>query len=191
MSPVCEAIEAPYKLEPGPVLDQPIIAYRTWMITRDSKSIRSLMDTSDYPWPHMKRYEAQCSELLSIRTQHSYKLTPFENCSCGIYAFNSIESLINQRRQTGGIHVIFGKVSLWGKVIPHKFGYRAEFAYPYCFYRFWPFDYSKPKFDLLAASYGVDLEEPPDEIVKYTEGQINTLKKKISKTGGIWQTSKT
>jgi hypothetical protein len=48
--------------------------------------------------------------------------TPHENCSCGIYAARDIEQC------PGGD--VFGKVKLWGKIVPGEKGSRAEYAYP-------------------------------------------------------------
>lgn len=47
---------------------------------------------------------------------------PGEGCTCGIYAASDL----NQCPQAD----VWGKVKLWGKVIPGERGYRAEYAYP-------------------------------------------------------------
>ena len=47
---------------------------------------------------------------------------PHEGCSCGIYA-------VKTRAQVPG-GIIYGKVKLWGKVVPGTKGIRAEYAYP-------------------------------------------------------------
>lgn len=47
---------------------------------------------------------------------------PHENCTCGIYAATTK----NQLPQG----VVYGKVKLWGKVIPGEKGVRAQYAYP-------------------------------------------------------------
>lgn len=48
---------------------------------------------------------------------------PAEDCACGIYAVTS-EDRVPPKGQ------VYGKVKLWGKIIPGNRGYRAEFAYP-------------------------------------------------------------
>lgn len=48
---------------------------------------------------------------------------PNETCSCGIYAASTENGV-----PAGGN--VYGKVNLWGKVVPGEKGYRAEFAYP-------------------------------------------------------------
>lgn len=48
--------------------------------------------------------------------------SPQESCTCGIYAATSLTKCPHAN--------IFGKVKMWGKVIPGERGFRAEFAYP-------------------------------------------------------------
>lgn len=47
---------------------------------------------------------------------------PDPGCSCGIYAAETADQL------PGG--QVYGKVKLWGSVIPGERGYRAQYAYP-------------------------------------------------------------
>ena len=77
---------------------------------------------------------------------------PYFFCECGIHAFNSEEDAIKymQRERKFPVqwqvtfsHIkgsaqekprecfAIGKVSLWGDVIEHEQGYRAQYAYPY------------------------------------------------------------
>jgi hypothetical protein len=46
---------------------------------------------------------------------------PVEHCTCGIYA----SSVPLKQYEYGGIQ---GEVELWGKIIEHETGYRAQFA---------------------------------------------------------------
>lgn len=48
---------------------------------------------------------------------------PQEDCTCGIYAADN-------EGQIPSSADVFGKVKLWGKIIPGEKGVRAEFAYP-------------------------------------------------------------
>jgi len=56
---------------------------------------------------------------------------------CGVYAFRTraaAEDLLRRcapARLAGCRPVALGAVSLWGRVIPHREGWRAQFAYPY------------------------------------------------------------
>jgi hypothetical protein len=50
--------------------------------------------------------------------------SPLESCSCGIYALKETSRCLGD---------IYGEVYLWGKVIEHEDGWRAQFAYPRSF----------------------------------------------------------
>ena len=52
---------------------------------------------------------------------------------CGIYAWRTAEQALRQRMPTGYDLFVLGEVALWGHVIEHERGYRAEYAYPYSF----------------------------------------------------------
>jgi hypothetical protein len=56
--------------------------------------------------------------------------TPQADCTCGVYASKSLDHL---RRLGHAEQRITGEVCLWGKVIEHEHGWRAEFAYPKTF----------------------------------------------------------
>lgn len=56
---------------------------------------------------------------------------PVEGCGCGVYAAKNFQHLVNIKYvgpdTDYGVH---GEVYLWGKIIDHELGYRAQFAYP-------------------------------------------------------------
>ena len=57
---------------------------------------------------------------------------PQFNCTCGIYATKNLDHLRrSQYWQYGSIH---GEVFIWGSVVEHEQGFRAEFAYPKTLY---------------------------------------------------------
>jgi hypothetical protein len=49
------------------------------------------------------------------------------NCTCGIYAAKSLEHLRKNGYDRCGI---YGEVCLWGTVVEHERGWRAQLAYP-------------------------------------------------------------
>ena len=55
---------------------------------------------------------------------------PQENCTCGIYAAKTLHHFRSAGYERYGVH---GEVHLWGKVVEHELGYRAQFAYPKTF----------------------------------------------------------
>lgn len=55
---------------------------------------------------------------------------PHPSCTCGVYAAKTLERL----RQCGYSRFgLYGEVYLWGSVVEHERGWRAEFAYPKTF----------------------------------------------------------
>lgn len=52
---------------------------------------------------------------------------PVEECSCGIYAAKDWHHLVKHNYADKGIH---GEVHLWGVLLEHTLGYRAQYAYP-------------------------------------------------------------
>jgi preprotein translocase subunit YajC len=58
---------------------------------------------------------------------HDARELPHPNCTCGVYAAKNLEHLRQFGYQRRGIH---GEVYLWGTVVEHKLGWRAQFAYP-------------------------------------------------------------
>jgi hypothetical protein len=56
---------------------------------------------------------------------------PHSDCTCGVYAAKNLEHLLQYGYERRGIH---GEVYLWGTVVEHKLGWRAQFAYPKSLY---------------------------------------------------------
>ncbi len=66
---------------------------------------------------------------------------PHRTCGCGWYALKAAAQVlpwIHLRQRMGALpslrRIAIGRVALWGRVIEHAEGYRAEFAYPACLY---------------------------------------------------------
>lgn len=95
-----------------------LTAWRGWNIkyTRGgSLRLTSLLD--DFVWPPGAAFGASCH-------QHPDTVPSLE-CSCGIYAYSDEADILASR----GLHWV-GQVALWGRVVKHEKGMRAEFAYP-------------------------------------------------------------
>jgi hypothetical protein len=79
-------------------------------------------------WPFANRHLHRifwldaCAEVV-----HGRHEAPQATCTCGIYADKSFDHLRDQGYLRRGIG---GEVYLWGKVIEHQSGWRAQFAYP-------------------------------------------------------------
>ncbi len=124
----------------------PIRAFRYWYVRWEEH--QPILQSLYYPtvWPPDGPLRASCEKkpgyvvswikrLLAINAQPHP--APASECWCGIYALKQLEGiehreLLPQIYQPGpdrGVHVI-GVVLLWGRVIQHEHGYRAEFARP-------------------------------------------------------------
>ena len=96
----------------------PIIAYRAWRC--DAAGLKSL---NGEPWLPQQRLVATCRAGNS----HDTHEPPQTDCTCGIYAAKTFHHLCSTGYDRYGIH---GEVNLWGTVVEHELGYRAQFAYP-------------------------------------------------------------
>jgi hypothetical protein len=105
----------------------PIVGYRGWFFHPDADR---LMSSSMSMWYPGKAMEATCYNhslrRLFFKTSHP---SPKENCTCGIYALKSPL----KGASLFGVYSIYGEVYLWGKVVEHEYGWRAQYAYPKTF----------------------------------------------------------
>ena len=111
-------------------LDEAISGWRAWNLSDGDpapllRPVGSGVDT----WPPRRPVEARCgaSPLLTFGTRRH--AAPGVRCGCGIYAGRSLEALDRHRPAWPPAPVV-GTVSLWGTVIEHERGWRAQFAYP-------------------------------------------------------------
>ena len=51
--------------------------------------------------------------------------SPHIRCTCGIYAMKRLDHVLVRFRCA-----VYGEVYLWGKVVEHEYGWRAQYAYP-------------------------------------------------------------
>lgn len=135
---------------------EPFVGYRTWGLIQPGIQLFSgPFDGFAVGWPFDeplvakcfcavkdggRRYESCCqspSEHGIARTGGCVVYYP-----CGIYAWRTADPLIEwskwMRRLSASYFQRFngfvvGQVSLWGRVVPHEYGYRAEYAYPKTF----------------------------------------------------------
>lgn len=112
---------------------EPIVAWRTWALTghRDGTDLllRPVAGRSR-PWRPMQVVEAACKHSRL----HS---SPSVRCTCGLHGTHALDILRRTR-----CPAVLGRVALWGRVIEHEHGYRAQYAYPQfvtliCQFCFW------------------------------------------------------
>jgi hypothetical protein len=112
---------------------EPIMAWRTWALTgkRDGTDLllRPVAGRSR-PWRPLQPAEAVCKHTR-------LHASPNIDCTCGLHGTHGIDILRRTR-----CPAVLGRVALWGRVIEHDFGFRAQFAYPQlltlvCQFCFW------------------------------------------------------
>src|SRR6201987_2616048 len=101
----------------------PVVGHRVWRW--DETGLKSL---NGEPWFPGQRLEARCRVAPAARhTTEAANEVPHRKCTCGIYAAKNSEHLRQIGYANGGV---CGEVYLWGIVVEHKLGWRAQFAYP-------------------------------------------------------------
>ena len=93
----------------------PVVGYRVWQW--DATGLKSL---NGIAWHPGEAFTAEC------KTQGCHEV-PRADCTCGIYASKSLDHLRRIGYTEDRIH---GEVCLWGTVVEHEGGWRAQFAYP-------------------------------------------------------------
>ena len=106
----------------------PIVGYRVWHW--DALGLKSL---NGIPWLPGRPLSAACkialARTIAGRAEHRHVTheAPHENCTCGVYAAKSVGHLRTYGYMQYGI---YGEVWLWGTVVEHEAGWRAQNAYP-------------------------------------------------------------
>jgi len=106
----------------------PIVGYRVWRW-----GAAGLESLNREPWLPGRPLAAGCRAaargpvVSRVEAAHDAHEAPHSDCTCGVYATQNIEHLRNTRYWQYGIH---GEVYLWGTVVEHERGCRAQYAYP-------------------------------------------------------------
>jgi hypothetical protein len=115
---------------------EPFTAYRAWNWTAEG-----ITSFNGALWNPKVAFEATCpraADLRSIQAACSSEASkkfwrkqshdaPDPGCTCGMYAGIDMQHLIDINYIRRGIH---GEVYLWGRLMRHTLGWRAQFAYP-------------------------------------------------------------
>ena len=113
----------------------PIVGYRAWQwnCTGWNPHSAPLKSFNDEWWSPGRAIAATCNASFGwgparvaevVNQRHE---APHTGCTCGIYATRSFDQLRDLGYLRRGIR---GEIYLWGKVIEHESGWRAQFAYP-------------------------------------------------------------
>lgn len=151
-----------------------LTAYRAFDVCENGLLVGQSMAE---PWPPYQPFVARCGHIYGDGfKQHLqdgvFRGAPVWSCDCGIHALKSADAaearVVEDRYGSWfsiGSHArpsgrAWGVVKLWGRLIEHRDGYRAEFAYPSAL-----FSDSDVLATKIAALYGVPclvrkLQEP-------------------------------
>lgn len=136
----------------------PIEGYRFWYLPAETLFLRSYWMTAAI-WLPYQRVEAQC-------LAHMTCISSGDSCKAGIYAFKDFvtaAACYYEAMEMSIAHSIpensadkwfvLGKVKLWGNVVEHETGWRAQYGYPSLFYT------TSERIQPLAELYGVPTED--------------------------------
>jgi hypothetical protein len=110
------------------LVPEAVTGWRMWRLERGPDGcllLRSLFKGA--AWPARDALRARCNRSIALHARHQ---VPERSCSCGIYAAASYRRLRTAGVIDGGAPAVLGTVSMWGRVVEHAGGYRAELAYP-------------------------------------------------------------
>jgi hypothetical protein len=111
---------------------EPILGWRAWRLRRTDAGLRIVPTTPRSAWEPGIAIRATCSGAHTREyLVHNPELaashrSPEPGCTCGIHAIKDPARLARAGRSTA----VVGRVAMWGRVIEHTKGYRAELAYP-------------------------------------------------------------
>lgn len=129
-------------IENVPDLVEPIRAWRAWSLSPQPYLLAQPQPTDylhstnvPHVWTPRAQQPAECMNGGALaRTGHE---PPHERCTCGYYALRTLGDVVElfirpSTHDPAGVfpHAVIGEVYLWGKVIAHELGYRAQYAYP-------------------------------------------------------------
>ena len=157
------------------IVREPIVGWRQWKFMYPHFLANLGNDTIYVP---REKIEAHCEQYSTIGTSvlpkdHGEQQAPHLTCTCGIYAYKEKPRLLREIRNKmtipaiySGLRLVYGEINLWGKVIEHEDGYRAQFGYPK---RLWCTPAIEPLAGWIGYVYGVPCEVMPsgdDEEIK-------------------------
>jgi hypothetical protein len=145
---------------------EPIVGWRVWILEvnrgswhRHNQADCRLRSLNGGAWTPGERMEAVCdSHGLGRIVNH--REGPESMCRCGVYAFRTIDALVPMLHSPFFRVCTLGEVSLWGKIIVHEGGYRAQYAYPR---RLWVDKCVPERLIKVVSAYGVPVATTEDE----------------------------
>jgi hypothetical protein len=111
---------------------EPVSGWRFWDLVVPAvgpPELQSVLYDRNSTWPALRPSQADCRARRLFRWQFGVPphLAPDARCTCGIYAVAWPGALA---MSAVPLVSVIGSVSMWGQLVEHQIGYRAEFAYP-------------------------------------------------------------
>lgn len=102
--------------------DDPLIGWRYWLVLAGTMVLSSVTQ-KQWAWSPGQVLQAVC-----VGGGHA---APAEGCACGIYGSKDLDSLRDHGLcLASGTPLVMGRVALWGRVVPDRQAYRAQYAAP-------------------------------------------------------------
>lgn len=153
----------------------PIVGYRGWVLRVGKLSSYAV----DNFWIPKKGNVARCDGYKRTKfwgphniqsgptlIPHASYAAPVAECGCGFYAFKTLADLMEwlEHREP---RIVIGEVYLWGKVVDCQYGYRAQYAYPKCFYSdSFEDDYAYNKSTMALSEFSVPVEPMSESVMQ-------------------------
>lgn len=116
--------EAPPADLPKSESTEVITAFRMWHLKRTFPTGYRLVPMNEN-FGEVIPFEKMTAECKAGGGYVSGHVVPDESCTCGFHGYTTSVLLEHH-----GKPYVAGEVNLWGKVVVHADGYRAQFAYP-------------------------------------------------------------
>lgn len=160
-----------------PDLIEPIIGWRCWNVWLDGHLLALNGGTSygGQKWEPREAKRSVCNQgqdmYLDSRPKRTHTHGPHDGCRCGYYAAKLLA-----KAQWPEANYAYGRVAMWGKVIEHEGGFRAEYAYPIEVVLV-----PKTGFRPFQGTYSVHSPiPPPTEIPAWTEDQLEGIRLRMA-----------
>jgi hypothetical protein len=183
------------------------VGWRAWRLHKLERKLTGPY-LSTKCWPYRAPFRATCD--VDERHAHDKRYahaSPSALCKCGIYAMKEQERVhYHEERE-----IIYGSVSLWGHIVEHEIGYRAQFGYPkeliiapyHMRYLTWLSDYGVPvrmlgrdDWRAFVMSLGRELQQPSFRVAQFALGGVAAFTARrtwsttrLSSTAGISSTT--
>lgn len=114
---------------------EPLVGWRVWLLVESEDGVRLSSVVYRELWPVQEPMVNRCVESRCLGATW-----PDLSHSCGVHAFKERSLALEFPAHWEAVRLpmgaypdsyVLGQVSMWGRVVEHEAGYRAQYAYPY------------------------------------------------------------